>query len=86
MVDGDFVSRILSSAEDKMKKEYELKSLGMDLNAVASRVSGMLNIKVKDVWAKGRYVDSIVIPAKAGIHFKALKQKIDSRLRGNDML
>ena len=53
--DGDFVSRILSTAEDKMKKEYELKSLGMDLDAVASRVSEVLDIEEKDVWAKGRY-------------------------------
>jgi REP element-mobilizing transposase RayT len=53
--DGDFVSRILSSAEDKMKKEYELRSLGMDVNAIASRVSEVLNIKVNDVWAKGKY-------------------------------
>ncbi len=53
--DGDFVSRILSSAEDKMKKEYALRSLGMDLNSVAARVSEALDIKVKDVWGKGKY-------------------------------
>ena len=57
--DGDFVSRILSLADDKMKKEYELRSLGMDLNAVASRVSEVLNIKIKDVWAKGRYKKTV---------------------------
>jgi putative transposase len=38
-----------------MKKEYALKALGMDLNAVAARVSEVLSIKAKDVWAKGRY-------------------------------
>jgi putative transposase len=53
--DGDFVSRVLSSAEDKMKKEYKLRSLGMDLDSVAAKVSEVLDIKVKDVWAKGKY-------------------------------
>lgn len=43
--DDDFVSRIPWLADDKMKKEYEPRSLGMDINAVASRVSEVLDIK-----------------------------------------
>ena len=38
-----------------MKKEYELRLLGMGLNAVVSAVSEVLNIEVKEAWAKGRY-------------------------------
>jgi REP element-mobilizing transposase RayT len=53
--DGDFVNGILSSAEDKLKKEYKLRSLGMNLDSVATRVSDVLDIKIKDVWAKGKY-------------------------------
>ena len=72
MRDGDFVSRILSSAEDKMKKEYELRSLGIDLNAVVSRVSKVLNIKVKDVWAKGRY--KRVVEARSLLCYWAVRE------------
>ena len=53
--DGDFVSRVLQSAEEKMKRGYPIKALGMDLNDVAERVSELLDIKLKDVWAKGKY-------------------------------
>ena len=53
--DGDFVNGILSSAEDKLKKEYKLRSLGMDLDSIATRISDVLEIKVNDIWAKGKY-------------------------------
>jgi putative transposase len=53
--DGDFVGRVLASAEETMKKQYAYRSRGMDLNSVAARVSEVLGIKVEDVWAKGRY-------------------------------
>jgi hypothetical protein len=53
--DGDFVDRILASADEKMEKRYKLRSVGFDLERVASRVSEVLGVKPEDVWAKGKY-------------------------------
>jgi putative transposase len=53
--DGDFVSRVLASAEEEMERHYAYQSRGMNLDAVAARVSEVLGIEVEDVWGKGRY-------------------------------
>lgn len=53
--DGDFVSRVLASAEEEMERRYSLRARGIDLDSVAVRVSEVLGIKIKDVWAKGKY-------------------------------
>ena len=51
--DGDFVGRVLGSAEEAMEKRYALRSLGFDLGRVAFRVSEVLGVKTEEVWAKG---------------------------------
>ncbi len=43
--DGDFVDRILASAEEVMERRHALKALGFDLGKVASRVSEVLGVK-----------------------------------------
>ena len=53
--DGDFVERVLASAEEVMEKRYALRSGGLDLEGVASRVSEVLGIKPEEVWAAGKY-------------------------------
>jgi REP element-mobilizing transposase RayT len=53
--DGDFVGRVLASAEEEIERRYALRSHGMDLDKIAARVSKELNIKKEDVYAKGRY-------------------------------
>ena len=53
--DGDFVDRVLASAEEKMEKRYRLRTGGFDLERVASRVSEVLGVKPEAVWAKGKY-------------------------------
>ena len=53
--DGDFVDRVLASAEEEMEKRYKLRSGGFDLKRVAFRVSEVLGVKPEEVWAKGRY-------------------------------
>ncbi len=53
--DGDFVSRILASAEEAMEKRYALRSRGMDLDGVAARVSELMGLKPEEVWAAGKY-------------------------------
>ena len=53
--DGDFVSRVLASAEEEMEKRYALRARGFDLEKVASRVSEVLEVEVEDIWTRGRY-------------------------------
>jgi len=53
--DGDFVGRVLASAEEAMEKRYALRLRGFDLGKVATRVSEVLEIKPEEVWAEGKY-------------------------------
>jgi len=53
--DGDFVRGVLASAQEAMEKRYALRSRGLDLEAVASRVSEVLGLKPEEVWASGKY-------------------------------
>ena len=53
--DGEFVGRVLASAEEEMERRYALKASGMDLDKIADRISKELNIKKEDIYAKGRY-------------------------------
>ena len=53
--DGDFVGRVLASAEETMEIRYALESRGLDLDRVAYRVSEVLGVKQEEVWAEGKY-------------------------------
>jgi REP-associated tyrosine transposase len=53
--DGDFVGRVLASAEEAMEKRYALRSHGVNLAFIASRVSQVLGVKPEEVWAVGKY-------------------------------
>ena len=53
--DGDFVERVLASAEEAMEKRYALRARGFDLATIASRVSEVLGVKPEEVWAEGKY-------------------------------
>ena len=53
--DGDFVGRVLASAEEAMEKRYALRARGVDLAFIASRVSDVLGVKPEEVWAEGKY-------------------------------
>lgn len=53
--DGDFVGRVLRSAEEEMERRYALRSRGFNLERVASRVSQALKMKPEEVCAKGKY-------------------------------
>ena len=53
--DGEFVGRVLASAEETMEKRYALRSAGLDLDGIASRVSEVLGLKPEEVWAAGKY-------------------------------
>ena len=53
--DGDFVSRVLASAEEQMENRYALRAHGFDLEKVASRVSEVLGVKTENIWTRGKY-------------------------------
>ena len=52
--DGDFVMNILSEADERLDRRYELKSLGYDLDKVAQRVLEIYQIEREDLYSKGR--------------------------------
>jgi len=52
--DGDFVVRVLDSAQEEMEKRYAHLSAGLNLEGVASRVSAILGVKPEEVWAEGK--------------------------------
>jgi putative transposase len=53
--DGDFVGRVLASAQEAMEKHYALRSRGFNLDVIASKVSEVLGVKPEEVWAEGKY-------------------------------
>jgi putative transposase len=52
--DSDFVTEILSSANEKYEQRYALKRLGIDLGRVAGRVSEIYGIDPGDVFLRGK--------------------------------
>jgi len=53
--DGDFVERVLASAQEAVEKRYALRSAGLDLERIAFRVSEVLGVRPEEVWARGKY-------------------------------
>jgi len=52
--DGDFVEQVLSRAEEKFSREYELKRRGYDIEKVEERVAEVLGIPAKEIRHRGR--------------------------------
>lgn len=52
--DSDFVSEVLEKTKESLTKSQKLKSKGMDVDKIAARVSKLMELVVKDVWAAGK--------------------------------
>jgi putative transposase len=52
--ESDFVADILSQANEKFERNYELKPLGYDLDQVAARVAEIYGIEAEDIVLKGK--------------------------------
>ena len=52
--ESDFVEDILSQANEKFERKYELKRLGYDLDRVAARAAEIYGIEVDDIYLKGK--------------------------------
>ena len=51
---SDFVANILSEANEAFERKYELKSLGYNLDRVASRVAELYSIEKGDIFLKSK--------------------------------
>jgi len=56
----DFVLDVLSQAEEKLKRSYELKRKGYDLQKVAERVSEIFRIDPSEIISRGRRKDQVL--------------------------
>ncbi len=52
--DGDFVTALLSEANEQLDRRYELKGLGYDFEKVGQRVSKLYGINEVELYSKGR--------------------------------
>jgi len=52
--DGEFVSALLSDANEKLDRCYELKGLGYDLTKIGQRVSKIYGIDNEEIYSRGR--------------------------------
>jgi putative transposase len=55
--DGDFVMNILSEADERVDRRYELKSLGYELDKVEQRVLEIYQIEREDLYLRGQAED-----------------------------
>lgn len=58
--DSDFVSQILSEANEDLERKYALKTKGVDLEYIANMVAGLLEMPVEDIWLEGRYKHLVI--------------------------
>jgi hypothetical protein len=52
--DGDFVMNILSEANERMDRRYELKGIGYDIDKLEQRVLEIYQIERRDLYSKSR--------------------------------
>ena len=52
--DGEFVTALLSEANEKFERRYELKGLGYDLKKISQKVSKIYDIGIEKIYSRGR--------------------------------
>ena len=52
--DGEFVTALLSEANERLDRRYELKGMGYDLEKIGRRVSKIYGIEKNEIYSKGR--------------------------------
>ncbi len=52
--DGEFVTALLSEANEQLERRYELKGLGYDLKKIGEKVSKIYGIPEEEIYSKGR--------------------------------
>jgi putative transposase len=83
--DSNFVSQILSKANEDLDQRSLLKSRGLDLHAIAATVAKILDMPVEDVWLPGKYKQRVAARSllcfwavdALGISMASLARKLD---------
>jgi hypothetical protein len=70
--DSDFVHQILAEAEEQIKRQYHLKSLGIDIDMIAERVSEIVGLNVDEVWSAGKHRK--IVQARSILCYWAIKE------------
>jgi hypothetical protein len=52
--DGDFVMNVLSEANERMDRHYELRSLGYDIDKLEQRILEIYQIERQNLYSKSR--------------------------------
>jgi hypothetical protein len=67
-----FVEEILSSAQERFERKYELEARGFDLNKIAEKVSDLMGVKLSDL--KGPRKERLRVKARSLLCFWASKE------------
>lgn len=70
--DSDFVQQTLNAANEAMERRSSLYAQGFDLDKVAKRVSGLLNLEYDVVWAAGKHRH--IVKARSLLCFWAVRE------------
>jgi len=70
--DGDFVESVLKSAEERMKKKYDLQARGFGLKDVVARVTQVMGIEEEKIWAAGRHRE--IVQARSLLCYWAVRE------------
>ena len=54
MGDSEFVDSVLSQAEEKYERHYELKRQGYDLDRIAERVAEIYGMETREIMSRGK--------------------------------
>ncbi len=52
--DGEFITALLSAANEQLDRRYELKGMGYDIKKICQRVSEIYGIVEEEIYSKGR--------------------------------
>jgi hypothetical protein len=70
--DGDFVEQILTSAQERFERKYELEARGFDLSKITEKVSDLMGIKPSDL--QGPRKERLRVKARSLLCFWASKE------------
>lgn len=70
--ESSFVEKVLRVAEEKLDRQYRLRSEGFDLERLAVRVGEVLGVSPETVWSSGKYPE--VVEARSLFCYWAVRE------------
>jgi hypothetical protein len=70
--DSDYVVEVLRAADENLKRRYQLKAKGLDVDQVAEKVAELLGLPVETVWAAGKHRQTVA--ARSLLCFWSVRQ------------